>query len=119
MFHDVNRRLFRSLIYVLVAGQLLLSAPMVSAMSAGQSAASSERPCADSMHHARDSHPCPCCPDQGKGDAACLSACTASVAATSSLQLPAVSTTHLPPPDDVAVHTARASDPPLDPPPIA
>ena len=70
MFSLVYRRFIRSLIYVLVAGQVLLSAPIASAMAGDTAAATSEMPCADSMPQTEDSEPCPCCLDGTVGAAA-------------------------------------------------
>ena len=49
MFGTVNRRLLRPLIFVLVAAQALLSAPLATAMSVGAASTSQEMPCADTM----------------------------------------------------------------------
>ena len=119
MFSHVNRRFIRTLIYVLVAGQVLLSAPIASAMGNGANAATAEMPCADSMPQTDDSKPCPCCPDGTSSVAACLSACTASVAALPALAVNAVRTVALPSPVAAFPQIADLADPPLKPPPIA
>jgi hypothetical protein len=119
MFSLVNRRLVRTLLYVLVAGQVLLSAPIASAMSMGANAASAEMPCADSMPQADDSKPCPCCPDGTSSVAACLSACTAAAAALPALAVDAVRAATLPSPVAASPQIADLADPPLKPPPIA
>ncbi len=118
MVRTVNRRLFRTLIYVLVTAQIFLSAPVVSAMAGAATPSPSEMPCADSMPHASDADACPCCAEGDLGTAGCLSACTASVGAISTFELPAVSLAATPLPALPSVHIARASDPPLKPPPI-
>lgn len=118
MFVLVNRRLIRTLIYVLVAGQALLSAPIASAMGNGASAGAAEMLCADSMPQADDSKPCPCCPDGTASIAGCLSACAASVAA---LPAPAVQIVRMaaqPAPGTAFPQIADLADPPLKPPPI-
>ena len=121
MFGLVNRRFIRTLVYVLVAGQVLLSAPIASAMGqgTGTGVASSEMPCADSMPQTDDSKPCPCCPDGTSSVAACLSACTASVAVLPTLVVHAVKTAALPSPVATFPQIADLADPPLKPPPIA
>jgi hypothetical protein len=118
MFGIVNRRRIRSLIYVLVAGQLLLSAPIVTAMAPSTSGSAAEMPCADSMQNADDSKPCPCCPDGTASMAACLSACTATAATppTFSIQVSQVIT--MPTIAGDFVYLAELADPPLKPPPI-
>lgn len=118
MFSLVNRRFIRSLIYVLVAGQVLLSAPIASAMAGDTAAATSEMPCADSMPQTEDSEPCPCCPDGTVGAAACLSACSASVAALSVLTVQILRAPALQTPMPICLPVADLSEPPLKPPPI-
>lgn len=118
MFSLVNRRLIRTLIYVLVAGQALLSAPIASAMGNSASADTAEMPCADSMPQTDESKPCPCCPDGTVGIAACLSACAASVAA---LPAPAVQIVRMAAQPALGItipQIADLADPPLKPPPI-
>jgi len=113
----VTRSFIRRVIYCLVAGQALLSAPMVNAMTGGAPAAGHEMPCADSMS-AADADRCPCCPDGDRGVAACLTSCTAMVAPMATLVIPAVVKTTVFPSSEAQVPRARASDPPLKPPPI-
>jgi len=112
------KRWFKTLVHGLVAGQVLLSAPVVNAMNpVSHPSGGMEMPCTDPVPTAdRDS--CPCCEDGTSSMAACLSACTAMAAVVSSLRIPAVmkSATFLF--DDALVHLAHASDPPLKPPPI-
>lgn len=119
MFSLVNRRLVRTLIYALVAGQALLSAPIASAMGNGGSAGTAEMPCADSMPQTDDSKPCPCCPDGTASIAACLSACAASVAALPILAVPIDRMAAQPAPGTTFPQIADLADPPLKPPPIA
>lgn len=118
MFSLVNRRFIRALLYVLVAGQILLSAPIASAFSSNTSAAASEMPCADSMPQPDDSKPCPCCPEGTVGVAACLAACTGSIANIPSLEI-RVSRAPLVQASPFAANpVAEFADPPLKPPPI-
>jgi hypothetical protein len=118
MVSIMNRRFFRALVHLLIAGQLLLSAPIVPAMSGASAMGSSGVHCADSMPDPAAADACPCCPEGETSTAACLSACAASVGAISTLELPTVSLTAAPVPLFPFVHVARAVDPPLKPPPI-
>jgi hypothetical protein len=114
----VKQRVLRTLVHVLVAAQLLLSAPVVSALANSMASGASEMPCADMMPPAPGSEPCPCCPDGDMNDAACLSACMASVGAVATQVFLAaqVNVVSGPLPPDVRI--VRISDPPLKPPPI-
>ena len=122
MVRNVNRRLLRTLIYVLVTAQVVSFAPLgVSTASTAPhgSAAGSEMACADAMHAGDQSKKsCPCCPDGANRAAACSSACTATAAAIPALVLPTVRSSSGP--IRIASSTARADlpDPPLKPPPI-
>ncbi len=116
MFDLVNRRFIRTLVYLLVAGQALLSAPIASAMGNDTNAGTLEMPCAASMPQTDDSKPCPCCPDGTSSIAACLSACAASVAALPTLIFPRVKTVTLPAPATAFPQIADLADPPLKPP---
>ena len=126
MFRNVNRRLLRTLVYVLVTAQVLSFAPVAAAGVPEESSASTQMPCAATMADTMadttadkgDSKSCPCCPDGTKGVAACLSTCTASVGAIAALVIPVANTSSGP--IRVAFSTARADlpDPPLKPPPI-
>jgi hypothetical protein len=118
MFVEVTRRLIRSLVYLLVLGQVLLSAPVTSALAGSGSSAATEMPCADSMPQTDDSKPCPCCPDGTAGVAACLSACTGSVAALSILTVQLIRVAAQAPVSPATIPAARSADPPLKPPPI-
>jgi len=120
MFSPVNRRkLVRPLIYVLAAAQLLLSAPIVSAMSGEIGSSAKDMPCAESMPRTDDAKPCPCCPDGIMNMAACLSACTTAVAALPGIQIHLSTTTASPASDPRFANIAELADPPLKPPPIA
>ena len=114
MFSTVKR--FRPLIYVLVAAQLLLSAPVVSALSAASSA--EQMPCGDMMPAGSDSDHCPCCPDGVTSMGECLSACTAAHAAarTPTLFVPVTISSLANTPAFVPL--VMLADPPVQPPPI-
>jgi hypothetical protein len=107
----------RSLIYVLIAAQVLLSAPVVAAMSASAGATAAKMPCADSMTPAPDSQPCPCCTD-GDTVAKCLSTCTAAVGMISSVKVLHLSFSFENAPAPHSVSLPVSADPPLKPPPI-
>jgi hypothetical protein len=115
-------RHFRFLIHALVAAQIFLSAPVVAAMTspAGTTTGTSMSgmPCDDFMPATLDGEPCPCCPDGVDSAAACLSACAASVGATSEQLLPLVIVTSTAAFAPVNVPVACAAEPPLKPPPI-
>src|SRR5688572_16099680 len=112
----VNPGLRRILVSVIITAQILMSAPVVAAISAGDS--SSNMPCAERMTESQDTEPCPCCPDDG-GVAACLSACTASVGAVSTLYIQPVRLTSSDPQTVQPVFLTSTADPPLKPPPIS
>jgi hypothetical protein len=116
MFGIVKRR-SRPLLCLLALAQLLLSAPMVSAVAgpAGDSVAA--MPCAGDMPM-DDSGECPCCPDGITNIATCLSACTASVATPVTIGLPGVASQSIAPADVAARLSGGVDDPPLKPPPI-
>ena len=118
MFGIVNRIRVRSLIYVLVAGQLLLSAPIVTAMAPSTSGSAAEMPCADSMRKSDDSKPCPCCPDGTASMAACLSACAATAATPPTLSIQVSQVITMPTIAGDFSYLAELADPPLKPPPI-
>ena len=117
MFDLVKRRHFRRIALALVAAQVLLSAPVGSAL-ASIAAASDSTHCAGMMPAADHSESCPCCPDGETGMAACLSACLASAGAIPSLVLPQAGSTLLPTVPLPLVHRVDLADPPLNPPPI-
>jgi hypothetical protein len=108
------KRIFRPLLYVLIAAQLLLSAPVVSALSAAS--ASNAIPCADMMMG--DTEPCPCCPEGTESMAQCLSACAAAfgfvVAHSGFVAEPEPSSASAP----LFAPLAVFSEPPIKPPPI-
>ena len=118
MFGIVNLRRVRSLIYVLVAGQLLLSAPIATALAPSTTGSAAEMPCADSMQKADDSKPCPCCPDGTTTVAACLSACTATAATPPTLSILVSQVITMPTIVSEFSYLAELADPPLKPPPI-
>jgi hypothetical protein len=119
MLVAMNRRLLRALVPVLVLAQVLLSAPVVAAIAAHDTApASTQMPCADSMPQADEGKPCPCCPDTA-GLAACLSTCTASVGFIANIPVSVGGTSDAPLAAMPLVHLAELADPPLKPPPIA
>jgi hypothetical protein len=118
MFVAVNRRFFRRLALVLVAAQLLCAPPAASALAAMADEQSQRPHCAGQMPAGDASADCPCCPE-GMNVAACLSSCTASVGAITSLEIPAARAPALPVSFLPALHRAAPSEPPLKPPPIA
>jgi len=117
MFPTVFRRIHRSLVHVLIAAQLLLSAPIVNALDV--IASDGATPCAEQMasgHH--DSH-CPCCPDGASSQASCLSACIATAAIVPSVLVVAARANPVESRGEVVAPIAYLADPPLKPPPIA
>ena len=115
MFAIVNRRL-RPLIYLLVAAQLLLSAPVVNAMAAFASSHTASAPCSGDMPTHRDD--CPCCPDGAASMATCLSACTPLVGALPVIDVVPARQIDGAPATTVAANIGGVDDPPLKPPPI-
>jgi hypothetical protein len=112
-------RHFRALIHVLVAAQILLSAPVVAAVTVDPAATSAaSMPCADFMPAAADGEPCPCCPDGVENAAGCLSACMAMLGAIPMATQPPASTVSAKTTTCLAVPLALAAEPPLKPPPI-
>jgi hypothetical protein len=108
------KRFIRPLLYVLIAAQLLLSAPVVSALTAAPG--SSAMPCAGMM--IGETEPCPCCPEGSESMAQCLSACTAAfgiVAAHSGVAPAAASSSASAP---LFAPLAVFAEPPIKPPPI-
>jgi hypothetical protein len=118
MFDTVNRRIVRPLIYVLVATQLLLSAPIATAMASAVGTSAADMPCADSMPAPDDSKPCPCCPDGTTSMAGCLSACTAGAALLPTLGIQFSQVAEMPVIAPASSSFADLADPPLKPPPI-
>jgi len=117
MFAIVKRRL-RPLIYLLVAAQLLLSAPVVNALASAPASKAAPMECDGHMSATSHADGCPCCPDGAGTDASCLSACTASVGALPVLILPQVTGTMPAPVTTEIVNAGALDDPPLKPPPI-
>jgi hypothetical protein len=113
MFAFVKRSI-RPLACVLIAAQLLLSAPVVSALTAAS--ASDAMPCAGLM--SGDPEPCPCCPDGTESMAQCLSACTAAfvIAVKPSAIVPVSEPSSASAP--LFVPLAVFAEPPIKPPPI-
>lgn len=118
MFGPVKRCYFRPLVYVLVAAQLLLSAPVVSAAAAGSSSIA-EMPCADSMPTAEKFDHCPCCPDGVTTMAGCMSACAVTATALGTTIAHVHRSPVVPIATTVFNNLAESADPPLKPPPIA
>jgi hypothetical protein len=117
MFAIVKSRL-RPLVYLLVAAQLLLSAPVVNALASGSAGSAAAMECQG--HESATSHAdgCPCCPDGVGTHAACLAACTANVGAPPALILPQAMGSMPAPATTMIVKTGSLGDPPLKPPPI-
>jgi hypothetical protein len=110
--------MLRPLVFLLVAVQLLLSAPMASALTrdALTQASSTAAASAHSDHNADD---CPCCPDDVTSGLDCLAACGSAVALPVPLFLLAFhSTASFSAASKPLIYTPL-SDPPLKPPPIA
>jgi hypothetical protein len=108
------KRLLRPLLYVLIAAQLLLSAPVVSALTAAS--ATNAVSCADMRMG--DTEPCPCCPEGAESMAQCLSGCTAAfgfvVAHSGFVSEPESSSASAP----LFAPLAVFAEPPIKPPPI-
>ena len=127
MFAFVNRRIFRRMVFALVAAQALCAPPVAGAFAA--LAGGAEAHCSDLMHSQSANYlsthdpsvpeDCACCPERGMSTAACLSACSASVAALPVFQLPVSPAATIPARRDPVVSHDLLADPPLDPPPIA
>jgi hypothetical protein len=111
----VKRRL-RPVILLLVAAQLLLSAPVVNAMAAFASAHTAVAPCAGDMPTHRGD--CPCCPDGVATMATCLAACTPLVGALPVIAVAPASHSDSAPIVAIAANLGGVDDPPLKPPPI-
>jgi hypothetical protein len=118
MVRLMKRRLFRSLVHVLIAAQALSFAPGTATLASGQSGTNAAMDCAD-MVGAGTSEPCPCCPDGVMDATACLSACSATVGAISTFLLPVANPASDPIVNATFLPRDRTSDPPLKPPPIA
>lgn len=116
MFAIVKR--LRPLIYLLVAAQLLLSAPVVNALASAHASKAAPMECAGHMSAAQHADGCPCCPDGTGTVASCLAACTANVGAPPALVLPVITGSAAAPLTTEIVNTGALDDPPLNPPPI-
>ena len=111
----VVNRIARSVVFLLIAAQLLLAVPAMAGVTGA--AASATADCADMPGAHGDRH-CPCCPDGASSVAGCMSACTAASALPALLPTIAV--------DRVAElvrhptfeFISSLADPPLKPPPI-
>jgi len=121
MVSPVRKRLFKPIVYLLVAAQLLLAVPAMAAtfaFSAGASGASESVPC-DQMNAPEHSDGCPCCPDGGMSTASCLASCALAAAVipyrdnSVRVSAPASRVEALP-----SIGFASLSSPPLKPPPI-
>jgi hypothetical protein len=115
MFSPVRKRLFKPLVYLLVAAQLLLAVP---AMAHSQTQSGTSAPC-DQVAHMAATQECPCCPDGSMSMSDCLVSCTLA-SATAPVRLdqirvsaPALRVEAMP-----AIAYASHSAPPLKPPPI-
>jgi hypothetical protein len=113
MFH----RLRRPVIHLLVAVQLLLSAPMVNALDL--MARGAAMPCMEEMGIAAEDSDCPCCPDGGQSLAGCLSVCLAAAAIAPCVVGSSVPVRHIEARGVPVVRVTRLGEPPLKPPPIA
>ena len=116
-------RVFRPLVYALVAVQLLLSVPMASAWAAEVSAdapAAQSMPC-DDVNMPSDEHhsdQCPCCPDGVAGTMDCQTTCAAGVALFTIARIVLPSSVGVPTAEPLPVNFTPLADPPLKPPPI-
>jgi hypothetical protein len=120
MVVTVKLRLLRALVFVLVTAQVLMSPPVVAAMTAhAGDGARAEMPCADTMPQHDDGKPCPCCPDGTGGMAACLSACAASTGLIAQFSVAVTRACNASVPGVSPLPRAHFADPPLKPPPIA
>jgi hypothetical protein len=105
------------MLFVLVAAQLLQSAPVLASTQASGSS-HHEMPC-DQVPTPAGADSCPCCPDGADSMKDCLASCT-----LAAVIAPSISIVHVVPRVAEAFvgssHRATAlSDPPLKPPPIA
>jgi hypothetical protein len=117
MFVPVKTRLLRPLVYVLVAAQILLSAPVVSAFAASEPASAMSAACAAEMQVPGDAGKCPCCPD-GVSMSACLATCTAAAAIATTARVTTVAVAADMIADKPVATVVSLADPPLKPPPI-
>jgi hypothetical protein len=111
------RSFSKTLIYVLIAAQLLLALPAMASAQTGASAAH-EMPC-DEMPMPAGDDPCPCCPDGANSMTDCLVACTLAATAAPSLSSGQAAFAAAPPIVEIFHSFDAPADPPLNPPPIA
>jgi hypothetical protein len=116
MFPIAMHRLLRPIAFVLIAAQLLLSAPIVNAL---ESLVPGGSPCAEMMAGGAQHAGCPCCPDGVTSMAGCLAACTAAVGMLSSPLERTSRILDFVPVEANIRNATRKSEPPLKPPPIA
>lgn len=117
MFVPVKTRLCRPLVYVLVAAQLLLSAPVVNAFAASEPARAMSAACAAGMQVPGTADKCACCPD-GVSMSACLATCSAAAAIATTVRAMTVSIVAGVIADKPVATLVSLADPPLKPPPI-
>jgi len=119
-FVGMSRRLVRRMVYALVAVQLLLSAPLASAL-AEEAVAGLASPCAgmDAQPANTDSDSHPCCSDPSMDALGCLSACTAGMAVVPGLSYVLGASVAVPAEARALILHVLPADPPLNPPPIA
>jgi hypothetical protein len=108
------------MVYALVAVQLLLSAPLSSALAENAVAALAS-PCAgmDAQPANTDSDSHPCCSDSSMDALGCLSACTAGMAVVPGLSYVLGASVAVPAEARALILHVLPADPPLNPPPIA
>jgi hypothetical protein len=111
------RRFRRPVVHLLVAAQLLLSAPMANAfdlLAQGEAV-----PCMERMAAVSDGPDCPCCPDGSQSLAGCLSTCLAAAAITPTILASTALSGHPETCRTQVTAAFRSAEPPLKPPPIA
>ncbi|HEX6638730.1 MAG TPA: hypothetical protein VF033_13815 [Steroidobacteraceae bacterium] len=111
----MDHRLFRKLMYAVIAVQILAAPPVAGAFAK----LLPDAHCASWLPAGIDPDSCPCCPDGVTNMVSCLSACTASAAAIPSFEYPAPCTMILRVAVSPPVQRTAPSEPPLHPPPIA
>jgi hypothetical protein len=116
MFRSMFHRLRRPVIHLLVAAQLLLSAPMVNALDL--LAQGEALPCMEQMAEAAGDSDCPCCPDGTGSMAGCLSVCLAAAAVAPDVHASTAPTRHIEACVTAVTAVTSLGEPPLKPPPI-
>jgi hypothetical protein len=113
------RRPAKPLIFLLIAVQLLLVVPAISAASVS-TAGAMEMPCDGMpMHESVDGDdPCPCCPDGASSMTDCLASCMLAAVAAPAITSTQFVTSHAPPYVETPFTADSFSSPPLNPPPI-